>query len=218
MPDAVATAAENLAGIGSSLGTANAAAAANTTGLLTAASDEVSTAIASLFSSHAAQYQALSAQAAEFHNQFVELLQGAGGAYAATEAASSNPLQTIAQDVLGAINTPTELLLNRPLIGPGTDGAPGTGQAGGAGGLLFGRGGNGGSGGTGQAGGAGGPAGLIGRGGAGGTGAPGFNGGAGGTGGWLWGNGGAGGMGGTATLGNIGGDGGAGGPVHHLPN
>ncbi len=125
VPDAVATAAENVANIGSTLNAASSAAAANTTGVLAAASDEVSTAIASLFSSHAAQYQYASAQAAAFHAQFVQLLQGAGGAYAATEAASANPLQTIAQDVLGVINTPTQLVLGRPLIGNGTDGAAG---------------------------------------------------------------------------------------------
>ncbi len=39
------------------------------------------------------------------------------------------------------MNTPTQLLLGRPLIGNGANGAPGTGQAGGAGGLLYGNGG-----------------------------------------------------------------------------
>ncbi|HWF30146.1 MAG TPA: PE family protein, partial [Mycobacterium sp.] len=183
VPDAMATVAENAASIGSSLRAASAAAAAPTTGLLAAASDEVSTAIASLFSSHAAQYQAVSAQAAAFHAEFVQVLGGAGGAYAAPEAASASPLQTLAQDVLGAINTPTQLLLGRPLIGNGTNGAAGTGANGGAGGLLIGNGGSGGSGGAAQAGGAGGAAGLIGAGGTGGTGGTGFAGGTGGTGG-----------------------------------
>jgi hypothetical protein len=32
------------------------------------------------------------------------------------------PLQALEQGVLGAINTPTELALGRPLIGHGTDG------------------------------------------------------------------------------------------------
>ena len=36
------------------------------------------------------------------------------------------------------INAPTDLLLGTPLIGKGTNGAPGTGQAGGPGGLLWG--------------------------------------------------------------------------------
>ncbi|MCV7099974.1 PE family protein [Mycobacterium palustre] len=106
VPDAVATAAESLAGIASSLSVANSAAAVSTTGLLAAANDEVSTAIAALFSGHAAEYQAMSAQAAAFHAQFVQAQLGAGGAYAATEAANASPVQTLAQEVLGADQHP----------------------------------------------------------------------------------------------------------------
>ncbi|CKN20981.1 PE-PGRS family protein [Mycobacterium tuberculosis] len=65
-PDLVAMATEDLAGIGASLTAANAAAAVPTSGLLAAAGDEVSAAIAALFSSHGQQYQAMSAQAAAF--------------------------------------------------------------------------------------------------------------------------------------------------------
>ncbi|WP_414467934.1 PGRS repeat-containing protein, partial [Mycobacterium tuberculosis] len=89
-----------------------------------------------------------------------------GSTYAVAEAASATPLQQIEQALLGVINTPTEALVGRKLIGDGAHGAPGTGQAGGAGGILWGNGGNGGSGAPGQAGGAGGAAGLIGNGGA----------------------------------------------------
>lgn len=45
-PELVVAAAADLAGIGSAISSANAAAAVNTTGLLTAGADEVSTAIA----------------------------------------------------------------------------------------------------------------------------------------------------------------------------
>ena len=48
-----------------------------TTGVMVAAADEVSAAIASLFSGHAKTYQALSAQVEAFHAQFVQAL-GAG--------------------------------------------------------------------------------------------------------------------------------------------
>ena len=65
-PEAVASAASNLASIGSTIGEANVAAAAPTTGVVAAGDDEVSSAIASLFSSHAAAFQALSAQAGRF--------------------------------------------------------------------------------------------------------------------------------------------------------
>jgi hypothetical protein len=104
------------------------------------------------------------------------------------------------EDVLGAINAPTELMLQRPLIGNGTNAAPGTGQNGGAGGILWGNGGNGGSGAPGQNRGTGGAAGLVADGGSGGTGGigniSGGTGGTGGAGGLLFGSGGRGGMGG----------------------
>lgn len=157
-PEMVAAAANNLAQIGSTLSAANAAALAPTTGVLAAGADEVSAAVASLFSGHAQAYQTLGTQAAAFHERFIQALSTAAGAYGSAEAANASPLQ----QALNVINAPTQTLLGRPLIGNGTNGAPGTGQAGGPGGLLYGNGGNGGSGGVGQAGGAGGSAGLIG--------------------------------------------------------
>ncbi len=139
-PELVAAAAADLAGIGSAIGAANAAAGAPTMALLAAGADEVSAAVAAVFSSYAQQYQALSAAAAAFHDQFVRALAAGAGAYAGAEAAN------VEQQLLNAINAPTLALLGRPLIGNGADGAAGTGQAGGAGGLLYGNGGNGGSG------------------------------------------------------------------------
>ncbi|ORB35077.1 PE family protein, partial [Mycobacterium persicum] len=189
-------AATDVAGVGAAISAANAAAAGPTMGLMAAAADEVSAAIAALFSDHALQYQALSAQAAALHDRFVLALTGAAGAYAAAEAANASPLQTLGQGTLAALNTPAAAVFGRPLIGNGANGAPGSGEAGGPGGLLFGNGGNGGSGSPGKAGGAGGSAGLFGNGGAGGAGGAGASGGNGGTGGWLWGSGGAGGAGG----------------------
>lgn len=128
-----------------------------------------------IFGSHAQLYQTVSAQAATFHAQFVQALNTGGGTYAAAEAAN------VEQQLLNAINAPTQLLPGRPLIGDGANAAAGSGAAGGAGGILFGNGGAGGSGAPGQAGGAGGAAGLIGNGGAGGLGGAGANGGAGGS-------------------------------------
>jgi hypothetical protein len=149
-PDLLAVVASDVAGIGSSLRAANAAAAAPTTAVAAAAADEVSAAIASLFAAYGRQYQALNAQAAAFHTQFVESLTGAGIAYAASEAASVTPLQLGEAVVLYVINFPTNVVLGRPLIGAGRNGAPRTGQAGGGGGLLWGNGGTGGSGAPGQ--------------------------------------------------------------------
>lgn len=52
-PEMIAAAAGELASIRSAINAANAAAAAQTTGVMSAAADEVSTAVAALFSSHA---------------------------------------------------------------------------------------------------------------------------------------------------------------------
>ncbi len=114
--------------------------------------------MAALFSGHAQAYQALSAQAALFHEQFVRALTAGAGSYAAAEAASAAPLE----GVLDVINAPALALLGRPLIGNGANGAPGTGANGGDGGILIGNGGAGGSGAAGMPGGNGGAAGLFG--------------------------------------------------------
>ncbi|UDT87863.1 PE family protein, partial [Mycobacterium tuberculosis] len=168
-PEALVAVASDLAGIGSALAEANAAALAPTTALLAAGADEVSAAIAALFGAHGQAYQTVSAQASAFHAQFVQALTGGGGAYAAAEAANVSAAQSTDQRLLDLINGPTQALLGRPLIGDGANGGPG--QDGGPGGLLYGNGGNGGTSTTaGVAGGNGGAAGLIGNGGAGGGG------------------------------------------------
>src|SRR5258707_9642176 len=82
----ISSAATDLAGIGSIISEANTFAAGPTLGVLPAGADEVSAAIAALFDAHGQAYQALSAQAALFHDQFVQILNGAGSAYAAAEA------------------------------------------------------------------------------------------------------------------------------------
>ena len=142
-PEALVAASTDLASLGSTIGGANAAAAASTETVLAAGADEVSTAVAALFGAHAQSYQALSAQAAAFHEQFVQVLTAGAGAYVATEAANASPIQQL----LNLVNEPFLVVLGRPLIGNGANGAPGTGAPGGAGGILFGNGGAGGSGG-----------------------------------------------------------------------
>ncbi|MFV0496452.1 PE domain-containing protein [Mycobacterium sp.] len=213
VPELLSSAAAGVADVGSSVGAANMAASVPTGAVAAAAGDEVSEAVAALFSSYAREYQAIGAQVSAFHGRFVQALQAAGAGYAAAETVNAGPLQVVADGVLEVINTPTNLFLERPLIGDGANGAPGTGQAGGDGGILWGNGGSGGSGGLlGQTGGRGGDAGLIGDGGVGGTGALRSGaGGAGGTGGLLWGNGGAGGVGGIGGGPSPAGIGGAGG-------
>ncbi|WP_261898064.1 PE family protein, partial [Mycobacterium marinum] len=218
VPDMVAEAAADLAGVGSVIDAANTAAAGSTTGIVAAAEDEVSAAIAALFSGHGQAYQQISARVAEFHAQFERVLAAGAQAYSGAEAANASFLQDPLQTALNAINTPVQDLTGRPLVGNGANGVPGTGANGAAGGWLLGNGGAGGSGAAGQAGGDGGAAGLIGAGGAGGAGgnsplgntANGGNGGTGGAGGLLFGPGGVGGAGGASFLtGGTGGDGGA---------
>ena len=70
-PEFVTAAATDLANIGSTLSAANAAAAAPTTGVLAAAEDEVSAAIAALFSGHG---QALSGARARRRRRFMTSL------------------------------------------------------------------------------------------------------------------------------------------------
>jgi hypothetical protein len=98
-PEFLTAAATDLHNIGSSLSEANAAAAGQTSGVSAAGADEVSAVVAALFGAHAKAYQALSAQAALFHAQFVQLMATGGGTYARAEAANVVPLQVVAQDV-----------------------------------------------------------------------------------------------------------------------
>ena len=91
-PQLIATAAAEVAGIGSAINEANAAAAGQTTGVLAAAADEVSAATATLFNAYAQEYQAVIRRVAGFHGEFAQALAAAGNAYAQTEAASLGAL------------------------------------------------------------------------------------------------------------------------------
>ncbi|WP_156687087.1 PE family protein, partial [Mycobacterium sp. Marseille-P9652] len=226
-PAVLAAASSDLAGVREAIVAATTAASVPTTSLLPAAEDEISSAISNLFVAYAREYQALSARAAEVHDNFVQALKVGGQLYRAQEAANTNPLQS----VIDTINGEVQALTGRPLVGDGASGAPGTGQAGGDGGWILGNGGDGGSGAdgpNGANGGAGGSAGFWGRGGTGGAGGNatavgghGGNGGDGGADGLIGGgNGGSGGAGGngmsaapglTGQAGGAGGNGGAGG-------
>ncbi|OBI78835.1 hypothetical protein A9X01_26870 [Mycobacterium asiaticum] len=165
VPEAVDAAATTIAGFGAMVDTASASAATATTIVAAAGADEVSAAIASLFGTHGQAYQQAAAQVRVVHQRFLQALTTSARAYAAAEANNVNPLQALGQELLQVINTPTQVLLGRPLIG---DGATGTAAhpTGGDGGLLLGNGGAGySSTSAGVAGGNGGAAGLIGNGG-----------------------------------------------------
>ncbi|MEK0465379.1 PE family protein, partial [Mycobacterium ulcerans] len=186
-PEAMASAAADIERNGALLTQGNAAAASPTINVASAAADEVSTAIAALFSQHAKTYQLLAAELAAIPDRFTKTVLASANSYASAEATNA------ADALLGVINTPTQALLGRPLIGNGANGTTvnGVGTPGGDGGILYGNGGIGGQGGAGGIGGAGG------------------SGGAGGTGGWLYGNGGNGGAAGWWGTGGAGRAGGA---------
>jgi hypothetical protein len=121
VPELVGQAAGQLENIGSALSAANAAAAPTTTGVVAAAGDEVSAAIASLFSSHAQEFQALNAQAAAFHTQFTNLLNAGAGSYLGTEIASAQAaaatpgFQAIGNELLSLLNGASNQQIELPL-------------------------------------------------------------------------------------------------------
>jgi hypothetical protein len=88
-PELVQGAAQDLAGIRSSLAHATATFSGPTTSIATAAQDEVSIAIASMFGKLSQEFQALSAHAQAFHAQFVDAMNASTGAYAGAEAANA---------------------------------------------------------------------------------------------------------------------------------
>ena len=122
-PELIATAATDLRNIGSTLSAAHTAAATSTTAMAAAAEDEVSAAIAAVFSAHGQDFQALGAHAAAFRAQFVQALTAGARSYVSAEAANvaaftANPAQTIGRDLTG-----------HSLIGNGASGAAGITQA-----------------------------------------------------------------------------------------
>ncbi|WP_372511647.1 PE family protein, partial [Mycobacterium gordonae] len=137
-PESLRSAAGDIATLGRVADEAGAVAATRTTGLVAAAADEVSVAIAELFNGHGLAYQSASVQAAAFQERLVASLNATAGAYAGAEAVNVATLQRAGQELLRLINAPTVALVGRPLIGDGADGAAGSGQNGAAGGLLWG--------------------------------------------------------------------------------
>jgi PE-PPE domain/PE family len=86
-PQVMASAAADVAAIGTTIDEATAA-AGRTTGVVAAAADEVSAAVATVFSAYAQEWQALLGRAAVFHSGFAQALAAAGNAYTNAEAAS----------------------------------------------------------------------------------------------------------------------------------
>ncbi|WP_052915743.1 PE family protein [Mycobacterium haemophilum] len=102
-PEVLSAAAEDIAGVGSVIAEANTTAAAPTVGVVAPAADSVSAELAALFGRHAQTYQAVSAQAQVFHQDFVHTLAASGTRYAHAEQANATRL--------GAGHTPDGLRL-----------------------------------------------------------------------------------------------------------
>jgi hypothetical protein len=94
-PEMLAAAAEDMAGIGSTINEVRAAAAGSTTSVVAAAEDEISAAIAAVFGQYAQQHQAAVATAATLvDTEFTQALAAASSAYAGAEAAARTLLQS----------------------------------------------------------------------------------------------------------------------------
>ncbi|OBJ55147.1 PE-PPE domain-containing protein [Mycobacterium sp. 1423905.2] len=91
-PQLIATVADDVAALGTTINEATTAAAARTTGLAAAAADEVSDAVATLFNTYAHECQAVIGQAVTFHSDFVQALTASGNAYANAETTSVGAL------------------------------------------------------------------------------------------------------------------------------
>jgi PE family/PPE-SVP subfamily C-terminal region len=139
LPEAIAAAAAQLEGIGTSFASESGAAAGATTDVMPAASDEVSILQAGVFSTYGQLYQSVSAQAQAIHQQFVSLLTTTSGSYGETEAANqvaaaSTPLSGFGS-LLGGSSAATSAAadpsgnifdaLNNILSGPGILGTGG---------------------------------------------------------------------------------------------
>src|ERR1700722_1297939 len=94
-PHTLASVAVDVARIGSAINATNATVARQTTGVVAAAFDEVSTASATLFNTYAQDFQAILGQGAAFHERFVRALSAASSAYAEAEAASASALHAL---------------------------------------------------------------------------------------------------------------------------
>ncbi len=113
-PEALTATASDVAGIGSTLGRASAAAAGPTTAVVAAAEDEISAQLAALFSRHGLAFQQLSGQLSAFHHQFVQALTSGAGAYSAAEADAARTLTNAVHAPAAAVTNASNALASAP--------------------------------------------------------------------------------------------------------
>jgi broad specificity phosphatase PhoE len=134
-PDALESAAADMARIGTAVSSGHLAAAIPTTEIAAAGADEVSAAVAALFGAHAAEYQAAAAQAAIYYDRFVSTLSAAATSYAGAEAAIAPSLRGTAGQAGGDGATGKPIVIDFVRHGQSVDNAanlidtavPGTG-------------------------------------------------------------------------------------------
>lgn len=109
IPEELLAAAAQLEGIGNSLTTQNAGAAAPTTAIAPAAADQVSALQAGIFSAYGGLYQQIAEEAQAMQQQFVSTLGLASGTYSQTEAANvaaTTPAQDFANGLAALFGGP----------------------------------------------------------------------------------------------------------------
>ncbi|OBK22166.1 hypothetical protein A5634_08340 [Mycobacterium asiaticum] len=111
-PDVISSAATNLAEIRTAVSAASAAASGPTTGLLSAAADEVSEAVAQLFGAYGAEYNAAIAKVGALQEEFARTLAAGGLAYLETEIVNA------ASNALSPILSPLKSLLSEAATAP----------------------------------------------------------------------------------------------------
>lgn len=104
VPEMMAAAAADVAAIGSTVNAAHLAAAVPIASVLPAGADEVSAAIAQVFSGAAQQFQGLLGKATAFGAQFAQQLHAGAGAYTAAEAVNAASMMPSAQSIVDIVN------------------------------------------------------------------------------------------------------------------
>ena len=120
-PEALAYAAGQLHTLGSAMATESAAAAHPTTGVIPAASDEVSALQATIFAAYGTLYQSVNAQATAIHELFVHTLGASAASYVATESANSaTTASAFSAQVSGFISSAANSAADLPAV-PGAN-------------------------------------------------------------------------------------------------
>lgn len=128
-PQIMAAVAEEVERVGSAIRAANVVTAGLASSLPAAATDEVSQALARLFSEYSQEYQAVAADVEAFHSRFHQALHAAGTAYAQAEAASAKALSEALEAPLPASQMPKAAAIppfpaNEVSLFPGVTGVP----------------------------------------------------------------------------------------------